>query len=694
MARHITGVLLLVLLHVVRGYAQDLDSLRAIWDSASRSDSVRFHAYNDLIWEGFLFSDPDSAHAMALYMEQQAADRQLQRFVAVAVDAQAASWYARGDFAKARSTFERSRAIYEAIGDQAGLADVITNIAIMHSFMGEKDQALALYEEGLAMHLEQQDSVSIANDLNSIGTIHMMRGDHLRAVDHFAHSLAIQRRLGNERGTATTLINIGEVYMAQGDCIKALEQYAQAERLAAKLKDDHQLAKALLETGTCHQELGDVAKAMEHYTRSLELRTALDDQHGISTALNKIADVHRIRGEHELAVSTFERSAAIAREQESPFNEGTAWTGMGNTLLGTGRTAEALAAARKALPLAQEAEEVSLHRDAADLAYRALKQLGRHGEAIVMLELSRTLDDSLMREENQRAILRNEYAYAYEEQALADSLRHQTERFELITAHRDRRNLMSGGLVLLAVIGLALLARMRYMKRANAQVLAAQEQVVAMERQREAELVRTRIARDIHDDMGGAITKIGMLSTEARRLMDTDPLSAGGTLARISSVSRDLAISLQDVVSAVDPRSDDVATIVAQARTMATRLLEGSHLQTDLSFDHQGGARMVDPERKRTLMLLLKEAITNVLKHAEATRISVTFTTGDEHFELRVSDNGKGFQPEEFAGGNGMRNMHERASSLGAEMELNGARGQGCMVHVRGPLHTTPLLPK
>ncbi|MFZ1693029.1 MAG: sensor histidine kinase [Flavobacteriales bacterium] len=672
--------------------AQNLDSLRGIWADASMPDSTRFKAFNDLIWDGYLFSDPDSAYELGVQMEEQAKAKNLRRFVAVAIDCQAASWYARGQFAKALALFEQSKAVYAAIGDRDGLADVITNIATMHSFMGAKEKAIDLYEEGLAMHLEQNDSVSIANDLNSIGTIHMMRGDHLRAVDFFSRSLVIQRRLGNERGAASTIINLGAIYMSQGDYQIALEHYANAVRMAVALKDDHQRAKALLEMGACHQELGNRAGAMDHFQQCLELRTAMDDQHGMSTALNKIGELLRLERELEQAIAVFERSAAIADEHESPYNEGTALTGLGNALLDANKSNEALKAARAALPLAVEAEELSLHRDAADLAYRALKRLGKGNEAMAMLELSHALNDSLMREENQRAILRHEFAYTYEQQALADSLRHQAETHRLNMAHRDRRNWMAGGLALLAVIILALWSRVRYMRRANAKVLAAQQQVLALERQREAELVRTRIARDIHDDMGGSITKIGLLSAEAQRLITNDTAAAGTTLSRIGEVSRELTASLQEVVSAVDPRSDDSAAVVAQARVIAARLLENSGVQTDLHFAHHGEPFNIDPTFKRDLLLFLKEAITNALKHAGATRVIIHLTAEGSMFKLTVADDGKGFDPERLMQGNGLRNMRERAAQINAAVSFHSSPGQGARIELHGAIRRSPIL--
>ncbi len=688
------GSLMLLMLPAA---AQDLDSLRRVWSDGTRPDSVRFLACYDLVWDGYLFSDPDSALLLSEDLQRQARSRGSIKFDALAFDLMAVAWYVKGDMRKALSIYAISLPMHEGINNTESVADVIGNMATMHSFLGEHQQALELYDRALRMHTSQADTLGMANDINAMGRVHMVRGDHARAMEHYIRSLQMLHELGNDRGIATGLANLGTVYLLQGDYAAALPRFSEALVIAERLGDLDQVAEDLAQLGICHSELGDTANAMRCYNRALRVNEELGDQRGVVMVINKLADMRQQQQNQSEALALYRRSAEIAARNELPFGHATALVGAATTLLQQGHAREALSTARKADEVARNAEDISLERDAAELLYRTHRTLGNMAEALVHHERYLVLRDSMMREENQRETLRNQFAYDQERKSLADSLALRTERLlhaAAMATQRSRNQLLVGVLVMMVLLAIGIWYRMRFMARANRTIMAAQQQVLALERQREAETVRTRIARDIHDDMGGAITKIGMLSTEARRLIEADTASASETLARISSVSRDLAISLQDVVSTVDPRSDDVAAVVAQARTMAIRLLEGSPLEAELYFTHEGGARSLDPERKRSLLLLLKEAITNVLKHAGATIVRITLATDDERFELIVSDNGKGFDPEGTSSGNGMRNMRARASSLGAELELRTATGQGCTVQVRGPLHASPLLPK
>lgn len=675
-------IALLSIAHTLAG--QNLDSLRSACADHSLPDSARFMACNELVWEGYMFNSPDTAWLLAERMESEARAKGKERFVAVAIEAKAAAWYVRGQFEKALGFYQQSLAIHQRLGDRNRQADVITNMAAMHSFLGAKDTALVLYEQGLRVHEELKDSASIANDLNSIGGIHMMRGDHARAVALYARSLRIQEALGDKRGAATTLSNIGAVYLAQGDYAEALKRYTTAGEAAEALNDGHLAAKVLLEIGTCQQELGDLERALSHFNRSLDLRTSLDDLHGVSTALNKIGEIQRIQGNTAAAITTFQRSASIAAEQGSPFNGGTAWMGLGNAWLDQGRNADALNAARNALPLAEEAEELSLHRDVLDLTYRALKKLGREREALAALEQSIAYNDSLMREENQREVLRHEFAYAYESQALADSLRHVEEKRAMASAHRDRRNVLVGGLAILLVLGLALWGRVRYMARANKAILAAQSKLVISERQREAEHVRNRIASDIHDDLGSDLTKLSLLGDEMRRTV-ADHAHATAKLAnRIVELSRDATTALSDIVWAADPHQDTAHGLITRCSAYTHRMLDGTSLQQDLRFEHTGPDLMLDPGTKHDVFLLLKELVNNAVKHAGATRIEVSLTTDAKSFRLVVADDGIGFDRGSVQPGNGIRSIASRAKRIGASFAVDTSPGSGCRVSVDG----------
>ncbi|MEO8067881.1 MAG: tetratricopeptide repeat protein [Flavobacteriales bacterium] len=669
-----------------------MDSLRTVWLDAHQPDSVRFSAYYDLVWDGYLFSDPDTARIMALTLQQQARSKQDHVFEARASELIAASWYVQGDLRTALLHYDTALALHKRNRDDEGYADVLTNMASMRSFLGELDTALVLYGEGLAIHERMLDSVSIANDLNAIGRVHMTRGDHARAVDHFKRSLRIQQALHNQRGLATGFINLGALYLLQGDYAKALERYEEALVIAEELDDRHLAGKILVEIGTCHEELGDKTLAIGYYRRSLAEREAIVDEHGIIGSLNKLGELQRQNGALDSALATFRRSAELGRSLELPFGEGTALVGIAHTLMGLGRSREAITIAEKAQAVANDAEDLSLNRDVAALLFKLFKATGKNVEALAMHERFVLLNDSMMREENQREVLRYEFAYTYEQQALADSLRHQQEQFARTLAHadqlgqeRNRRNMFGAGLGLALLLALGIWARMRYMAKADRAIVAAQAQLIESERQLESEKVRTRIASDIHDDLGSDLTKIGSLCREIKRSTSEQGASTAVLAERVVSLSDDAAAALSQIVWAADPAQDSAQGLVARAAEYAHRMLVGSGIEHRLHFAHEGADLQLEPGIKHDVFMLLKELLNNALKHAQANRIDVSLVTNAVGFKLAVQDDGKGYDTEGIRIGNGMRSIVARSKRIGAVVTTKSAPGKGCSVRIEGP---------
>ncbi|MBX2972864.1 MAG: tetratricopeptide repeat protein [Flavobacteriales bacterium] len=673
--------------------AQDPAALRSTWKNTALGDSVRLMACYDLVWEGYMYSDPDSAVVLAREMQREARLVKQPLFDALAYDLQAMAAFVQGDLRKALAIYDTVLPMHERNNIPECVADAIGNMAHIRSYLGEHQEAVDLYERAHHMHQERKDTMGMANDINAIGRIHLLRGDHARALDHFMRGITLLRTQQDERGIVTALHNLGAVHSVQGDHTQALEYHREAFALAQKLDDRAQMGAALVEIGSCQQELSDNDAAMISYQGALTEYRAVGATGGIANTLCHMGDLLRTRGQNDEALLRYTEAEAIATTDERPFQQAMALIGAGHVLLAMGRPSEALVKAQAAIPIADDYEDLAQRRDAAQLLYNVLSTVGRKADALHWHERYVQLNDSIMRQENQRAAIRNDFAYANEKQLLADSLHRESERLrhssELAT-HRSRNQLLIATLLVLGLIAFGFWNRSRYTAKANKAIQAAQDRVVEIEKQREAEAVRTRIARDIHDDIGGDITKIGLLSHEARRLFDQDPGSAFGTLTRIGDLSREVSHALHDVVNTVDPRSDDLALVMTHAREMVTRLLEGTALNAELVFQHHGNPRTLDPERKRGMLLLLKEAVNNVLKHAGASRLTISFTTDNSGFDLLVKDDGRGFDTTTRGGGNGLRNMHARANALGAEVLVTSAPGRGCAIHVHGGLDVQP----
>jgi signal transduction histidine kinase len=205
-----------------------------------------------------------------------------------------------------------------------------------------------------------------------------------------------------------------------------------------------------------------------------------------------------------------------------------------------------------------------------------------------------------------------------------------------------------------------------------------------MERQRAIERERSRIAQDIHDNLGANLTRISMLSQLAHSELD-NPQSAGVQLDRIYGTTRELTRAMDEIVWAVNPLHDTLDSLASYLGNFGQEYLGSLDIRCRLDMPMQLPAWPVTAEVRHNLFLAFKEAVNNVVKHADATEVSVSLVMAADAFTLVIRDNGVGFSPEtpdsgSGRRGNGLVNMRQRLAKIGGRCEIETAPGKGTEV--------------
>lgn len=208
--------------------------------------------------------------------------------------------------------------------------------------------------------------------------------------------------------------------------------------------------------------------------------------------------------------------------------------------------------------------------------------------------------------------------------------------------------------------------------------------VLALER------VRARIAADLHDDIGSSLTRIAILSEVVRRKIPAG--EADVLLGEIAETARSLVGSMSDAVWSIDPRQDDLRNVVARMRTFATDVLDGKGIAWSLDAPEDPRERL-EPETRRELFLVFKEAVTNLARHSGATRARLGLEIRGDRVSLEVADDGKGFEATpardltaSLERGRGLLNMQVRALRRGGRLTVTSSPGSGARLVLDLPL--------
>jgi ligand-binding sensor domain-containing protein/signal transduction histidine kinase len=226
-------------------------------------------------------------------------------------------------------------------------------------------------------------------------------------------------------------------------------------------------------------------------------------------------------------------------------------------------------------------------------------------------------------------------------------------------------------------------------KRKHQRQLRELEQERArLEQERALERERTRIARDLHDEMGAKLCRISFLS-EGARLGDQSSSDLQDQISSISDASREVLQSLDEIVWAVDPRNDTLEELASYIGQYVEEYFQKTGIKWEVDLPARPPRHPLSSHTRHDLFLAVREAFTNMLKHSGATRAKVCMTCLDSNIEIVVSDNGGGFDlvvieargDEEAANcGNGLRNMRQRMADIGGQCVVESSPGRGTTV--------------
>jgi signal transduction histidine kinase len=236
-----------------------------------------------------------------------------------------------------------------------------------------------------------------------------------------------------------------------------------------------------------------------------------------------------------------------------------------------------------------------------------------------------------------------------------------------------------GGAGLLVVAGLSLAVGITMRRRLRLRM-------EHLKRQHELERERSRIAQDLHDDLGAGLTEIGMLGG---LLQDPSkfPMREQDALDRIVHRSRDLVMALDEIVRAVNPRNDSVNSLGGYLCRYAQGFLEPTAIRCRLEMQETEPDQPLNSEQRHNLFLAFEEVLNNVVKHSGATEVHVKiFIEKKNCLFVGVEDNGRGLSATVREDADGLINLRQRMAQIGGQCEIVNRPGGGVSVSLSLPL--------
>jgi len=197
---------------------------------------------------------------------------------------------------------------------------------------------------------------------------------------------------------------------------------------------------------------------------------------------------------------------------------------------------------------------------------------------------------------------------------------------------------------------------------------------IEQEKEIEKQKIRNRIAQDLHDEIGSNLSSISLMS----ELIQNDekiPSEVSEKINRVHKVAKESTQSIRDIVWLTNPSSDSLKDLIAKMKEVADNTLG----KFKLNFEYPTNVAEINllPETKRNIFFIYKEALNNIVKHAEAKNVDIKFNIENGFIFLSIKDDGKGFNTESINSGNGLKNIKSRAKEINADLKFESISGKG-----------------
>lgn len=448
------------------------DSLWSVFNNDNLSDSSRLKAIYDLAWDGYLFSDPDSA----IY------------------------------YAEHQITFSKN------VGLKGYQAKGINLKAIAYRIKGDFVNAAQFYEESLQMVEETGDSVNINKSYNNIGNFYYYQADYARSIEYFFKSLEYKEALGDTVGMATSINNLSSNFMALEEYDKAKEYYNKGLKLSRAVKDSSGIAHALNNLGVVYAQKDSIEKAMNYYTQALNIRKQIKHSHGMIGSLNNMGNIYKRQKMFEKALTLYFKCIHIADSIGEKQYKASSYENIADTYYELGQFNESLKYCKLGLETATSAGLPDLIKSINYTLYKSYTALGQYKNALESHVAYTELKDSLQSESNARAILQRELQYNFDKKSIADSIQNAAEslikdqqianRDEKIKYSKQLQQILWGGISLVVILAFVILIRLLISKKQNK--IINKQKITLEEQKQEVEKAHIILAEH-HKEIGDSI---------------------------------------------------------------------------------------------------------------------------------------------------------------------------------------------
>jgi signal transduction histidine kinase len=576
------------------------------------------------------------------------------------------TWGRKGEFNKQAESLIRSVSIYEDyFPDNAGeLGIALSNLSALYYSLDQKDKAISYAKRSLLYREKVGDKEKL-----SLGNCNLCQyyigNDNTEAEKYLKLCIKYAQECNKEPRIIHSYVTAAHLYNTAKKPVEAFEYETRAIALLEKRKGDSaMLARRYMSAGTICRELKkDTALTSAYYSKALNILTSSNDKVSLRDLYVNMANYFSETGNYPAALASYKKytlykDSIISEKTQSSIAEI-------STRYETKKKDDEIIR----LNISQRIRQLEIEKQKAVIAGNVAEARQKEN-AILLLSQQQELQNVKIRQQDEELEKQMLVVKSNAQQLQLSQQEKLLQQKELQVQKQWKNFIIGGSALALLLIGF-MFNRYQLKKK--------------LDRQKEMLAVRNNIAQDLHDEIGSALTSIKILSQVSKNNLQKDQQKASDMLSQITEQSAQMQQGMSDIVWAIKPDNDKLENMLIRMREYAGFALEPKNIAVSFNVDEQLLAKSLDMQQRKDVFLIFKEAVNNAAKYAEASLVEINLYKENGNILMRISDNGKGFDPEKETSSNGLKNIKARAATLGGKAKIVSEINKGTQVIVEVP---------
>jgi len=602
-------------------------------------------------------------------------------------------YYERGQYDSVLKYAKKTLPIARGLKNTKSQARVNYNLGLIYTNLSEYDSAEYYLKDALALIPITKDTVAEINIYNALAMLSNRRSDYVSAVEYLLISVDRIDQSGNpeiKQWLPQAFNNIGLNLIAEKQFAKGIEYEKKALLIRNYPNEDRYRVLLYLDIFDAYVKLKEIETGKHYLDSAIVLNNKLNNvviatlvANSEGSYYNKIEDLPK-------AKKAYVKAYQLCDSTGNQYLKAEVGSNLSNLYFKTGNYAEAERYAAEANTIGRRLNQYKVTASTYEILKMLASRQGDFKNALSYAELYKTYTDSATNQETQNATLSLESKYQSqkkEREIAALTIANTQKELEVV---KRNRLLVIGGVVAsasLIIIGLFYRNSRQKQLLAERDKVLQQEQIKFLERQQQVvslqsmingqESERTRIAKDLHDGLGGLFSTVKMYFSTLQH--DTPDLKENDLFNKSYAIVDSASVEVRRIAHNMMPEVLMKLGLVNAIKDLCDNISAGKLLK--VSLEVHGMSKRLNATTEIMLFRIIQELLNNIIKHAQATEAIIQFIRENERLSVVVEDNGRGFQTQADDQSHlGIDAIQSRVNYLNGKMSIDSQKNVGTTI--------------